>query len=101
VHLIQILVPLFDNDGRRLEADIFHAIRDELTVRFGGLTAYTRAPAEGLWTNRDVVSRDEIVMVEVMVETLDPAWWREYRHSLEAKLRQELVVVRALAIEQL
>jgi hypothetical protein len=101
VHLVQILLPLFDNDGRRVENGTFHTIRDELTARFGGLTAYTRSPAEGLWANQDRVSRDEIVMVEVMVDPLDRAWWRDYRRLLEDLRRQELVVVRAHAIEQL
>ena len=102
MHLVQILVPLFDNEGRRVENATFQAIRDELTQRFGGLTAYTRSPAEGLWTDRhDVVSRDDIVMVEVMVEELEHAWWVDYRHGLEQRLRQQFVVVRAHPIEQL
>jgi len=31
--------------GRPLPASNYTAVRDELTERFGGLTAYTRAPA--------------------------------------------------------
>ena len=101
MYLVQILLPIFDNDGKRLESGLFHRIREELTGRFGGLTAYTRAPAEGLWADQDVVRRDEIVMVEVMVDELDRAWWRGYRSELEKRLRQQLLIVRAQAIEQL
>jgi hypothetical protein len=101
MYLVQILLPLFENDGKRLESALFHRIREELTARFGGLTAYTRSPAEGLWADQDVVKRDEIVMVEVMVEQLDRAWWRAYRGELEKRLRQQLIIIRSQTIEQL
>jgi hypothetical protein len=47
------------------------------------------------------VARDEMVMVEVMVDALDGSWWREYRHELERRFRQSELVVRALACERL
>jgi len=47
--LIQILLPLFDNDGRRFGEEPFTRTRGELLERFGGLTAHQRAPAKGLW----------------------------------------------------
>jgi hypothetical protein len=46
-------------------------------------------------------SRDEVVVLEVMVPDLDGAWWRAYREGLEARLRQEEVVVRALPMARL
>ena len=71
-------------------------------MRFGGLTAYTRAPAEGLWKeDEDRTSRDEVVIFEVMAEELDRSWWQQYRRGLEARFRQEQVVVRAQEIELL
>ena len=45
--------------------------------------------------------RDQVVVYEVMVEQLDPPWWEEFRRSLEAKFRQEELVVRAQAIVRL
>jgi hypothetical protein len=73
-----------------------------MTERFGGLTAHTRAPAEGLWKD-DAASttRDDIVIYEVMAEELDEAWWREYRGTLEKRFRQEQVVVRAFEVRLL
>jgi hypothetical protein len=47
MHLVQILLPLNDNDGRALAKDLFETVARELTERFGGVTAYTRAPADG------------------------------------------------------
>ncbi len=74
----------------------------ELTERFGGLTVYTRAPAEGLWKlNENHTSRDDIVIFEVMVSELNMAWWREYRQELEKRFRQDVVMVRAQQTQSL
>jgi len=100
VHLVQLLLPLYDNAGRRFDERPFAAVRQELTRRFGGVTAYMRSPATGLWkTDTGDVDRDEVVTVEVMVDRLDREWWREYCRQLAASFRQESLVVRAIAID--
>jgi hypothetical protein len=76
-------------------------VADELTERFGGVTAFTRSPAQGRWTGGGAERRDEIVVFEVMVEALDRAWWHDYRRSLEKHFAQIEVVVRAHAVERL
>jgi hypothetical protein len=102
MHLIQVLLPLYDNDGRPLPKDLYRTVAAELTEHFGGLTAHTRAPAEGLWKEGPAATaRDDIVIYEVMADRLDRAWWRDYRSGLEARFRQEQVVVRAQAVELL
>jgi hypothetical protein len=96
MHLIQVLLPLYDNDGNAIERSRFRAVSEELTQQFGGLTAYTRAPAEGLWKDdASSTTRDEMVLFEVMTETLDRDWWATYRQSLEQRFRQKSIVVRA------
>ena len=102
MHLIQVLLPLYENDGRPLPRDLYRAVAAELTERFGGLTAHTRAPAEGLWKEGPAsTARDDIVIYEVMADRLDRAWWRDYRSGLEARFRQEQVVVRVQVTELL
>ena len=102
MHLIQILLPLFDNEGHAFPHDIFHSIGDELVARFSGLTAFTRAPAEGLWApGDDEAKRDEIVVFEVMTDKIDKRWWAEYRRRLEKQLRQEAIIIRTHKIELL
>lgn len=101
MHLVQLLLPLRDPDGKPFPRTFYGRIRDTLTDRFGGLTAYTRAPAEGLWETGDAVAVDDIVVYEVMVPELDRAWWTEYRASLEKQFDQEELVIRAQAIERL
>jgi hypothetical protein len=95
MHLIQILLPLYDNAGKPFGEEHFAKVRDELTERFGGLTAFTRAPAQGLWQDEGETRHDEIVVFEVMAERLDTKWWRAYRQMLEREFRQDTVVIRA------
>ncbi len=102
MHLIEILLPLADNDGKPFPAELHAAVRDELLEHFGGVTAFTRSPAEGLWKEGGgKPDRDEIVIVEVMSDWLDRGWWRGYRTELERRFRQDAIVVRAREVELL
>ena len=94
LHLVQILLPLYDNAGAPLPPELYRQVRRELTDRFGGLTAFTRAPAEGHWRDEGETKRDDIVVFEVMAERLDESWWSAYRGELEGRFRQEAIVVR-------
>jgi hypothetical protein len=101
MHLIQILLPVADNDGARFPASQFAALREELTASFGGVTVFSRSPAEGFWQGGQGTSQDDIVIFEVMAETLDEDWWRERRAALEREFRQEVIVIRAQEIRLL
>ena len=95
MYLVQILLPLADNAGKPFPEKTLREIQSELVERFGGLTAHTRAPAKGVWTGGGGELKDDIVIVEVMTDTLDELWWRKFRKRLEDLLRQEKVVIRA------
>jgi hypothetical protein len=41
---------------------------------------------------------DEIVVFEVITETLDASWWSRYRRQLEQEFRQDEIVVSASAV---
>jgi hypothetical protein len=101
MHLIEILLPLRDAEGRRFGRAPFDKLREELIARFGGLTAFTRSPAEGLWQEGGERSRDEIVVFEVMADWIDRSWWRAYRTELETRFRQDEIVIRASEIDRL
>jgi len=102
MHLIEILLPLRDNDGRRFPAELFGEVRKELIEHFGGLTAFTRSPAEGLWEAEDGEHvRDEVAIFEVMADWIDRSWWRSYRAKLEERFAQDEIVVRAQEVERL
>ncbi len=102
MHLVQLLLPLRDNAGRPFPSQLFDAVGAELTAHFGGLTAYTRAPAEGTWEGGEGErARDQVVVYEVMADALDRDWWRAFRADLEGRFAQDELVVRAHAIERL
>ena len=100
-YLVQILLPLRDNADGPFPRDHYGRVRSDLTERFGGLTAHTRAPAQGLWEKGSTVERDDIVIFEVMADALDRAWWAGYRRHLERLFRQDQIAVRAHAYEPL
>jgi len=99
--LIQLLLPTggtADGDDLALLAET----RRELAERFSGLTAYIRSPAKGWWTAPDGhTEQDDVVMVEVVTNTLDRAWWRSYVATLAARFNQESIHVRAVPMELL
>ena len=102
MHLVQLLLPLHDNAGVPFPRVAFEQVRAELTDRYGGVTAYLRSPASGVWTDEGgEVAREEVVMVEVMVRRLERRKWAEYRRLLEERFRQVEIVVRALRIDRL
>jgi len=77
-------------------------VQTELQEKFGGLTAYTRAPAEGAWEDdRGRTRRDDVVIVEVMTDNLEREWWRNYATELASRFEQEELVVRAMQFEDL
>ncbi len=98
--LVQVLLPAFDPSDQARRGTLDQVV-GELTDRFGGVTAYTRSPATGLWQSEGDTVRDTVVMVEVVVERLDRAWWGEYRRLLEARFDQDQIHARALDVEQL
>ena len=102
MYLIQILLPLYDNDEQPFGRAPFERVRTELTERFGGVTMHMRAPASGAWKeDGGHVEHDDVVIVEVMEDEPDRAWWADYRGQLERRFRQDEVVIRALPGERL
>lgn len=102
MHLVELFLPLADNNGVRFASEIYDSVERELTERFGGVTAYPRAPAHGLWKSSDMTKReDDILIYEVMTSRLDHEWWQQYRSNLEYTFRQEKLIVRAHEISML
>jgi hypothetical protein len=100
--LIQLLLPVFHNDGAPVSADIFEAVQQVLADRFGGVTAYSRAPAEGTWRDNSARKvQDDLLLFEVMVSEVDRTWWREFRLWLEDRFEQKEILVRSFAVDQL
>ena len=102
MQLLQLFLPLYDNAGQVFPRSKFDAVRAQLAERFGGVTAYVRSPAVGAWEDEQgVLRRDDVILVEVMCDTLDRAWWKAFAAELAKRFAQEEILVRALAVETL
>ena len=104
MNLIQLLLPTRIPEAAGTQ-DAMAALGDtrrELAEVFDGLTAYMRSPSTGLWTAADGrQEQDDVVMVEVVTDTFDRAWWRSYTAVLAKRFVQDTIHVRALDIQML
>jgi hypothetical protein len=95
--LIQLLLPTGASGDAAVTA--LAETRRELVEKFKGVTAYVRSPARGLWTAPDGhTEADDVVMVEVVTDTFDRAWWRTYSARLAKRFAQDAIHVRALPV---
>ena len=102
MHAIQILLPLFKQNSEEIPKRYFTELKNELTEKFGGITAYTRSPATGFWKDtEDNTVRDEIIIYEVMADQLDKTWWQACRERLENLFLQDEIVIKTWEIERL
>lgn len=100
MYLVQILLPRTESRRGAAEDAGFAQTREELVEAFDGVTAYVRAPAQGAWTAPSGrVEQDDVVMVEVLVEAFDRAWWRAYADRLASRFQQKEIHIRALLAE--
>lgn len=98
-YLVQLLLPTRDRAGVPFPPASAAQTRIELVEQFGGVTAYLRAAAAGAWINDDgVLERDEVVMVEVLVESFDREWWRAYARTLAERFEQDEMHIRAMEV---
>ena len=97
--LIQVYLPLYDPSGKPLPEKLFENVKTTLTEKFGGLTMYTRAPAEGLWKETEQKTvKDEIVIYEIMCPELDEAFWKDYKAQLKKQFKQEELLISVASI---
>ncbi len=87
-YLIQILLPLNNNEGKQFPGEKYEQFRTVFIDKFGGVTIYRNSPAEGLWSDSSGdVSRDYVF--EVMTSELDKEWWLQFRQHLEKEFKQD------------
>jgi hypothetical protein len=72
MHLIEFLLPVAGPN------DFYENLARTLTDRFGGLTSFTRAPAEGRWQNAGSVEHDDLIVIEVMAPRSTRTGGRSY-----------------------
>jgi hypothetical protein len=97
--LVEIFLPVTDNDKNPFPGSLFGAVRKQLTDRFDGVTSFSRAPAHGVTREDGKPVHDDIVVMEVMADTLDLAWWKAFRGTLEQRFAQERILIRSTNVE--
>ena len=101
MYLIELFLPLADNQGSPFSREQHKAVEHALTEKFGGVTAYPRAPASGRWKASESDQHDDFIVYEVMAEELDVSWWQGYRKDLEEAFRQERLLIRSHSVRLL
>jgi hypothetical protein len=102
VQLIQIFLPLYNNDKQHFDRSLYDDLQNRLKDQFGGVTFYRNAPAEGLW--RDETGKtdfDELIIAEVMIEEVNKEWWEQFKHRLEQVFHQDEILIRSIMFEKL
>jgi hypothetical protein len=75
MNLIQLRLPLHNNNKQPFPREEFDHVHNELAKRFSSITAFRRSPAEGVWREgQGDVSHDEVVIFEVMTGQLNREW---------------------------
>jgi hypothetical protein len=100
-YLVQILLPTRTSNGQPVTQARFEELLQELTNKFGGVTSFVRAPGQGLWNSGEDVERDNIAVIEVMTDEIDPPFWHAFRRKLERELAQQEIVIRAQQVNRL
>lgn len=101
-YLVQMVLPVHDNAGRAFPDATWEALKNRLAEKFGGVTAYRRAPAEGVWApSPERRAAEDVFVAEVMARDLDRAWWAALQAELERSLGQEHIIIRAIQVAEI
>lgn len=99
MHLVEILLPLRDADNEPFPAAYYDELAQQLTDRFGGVTSFLRAPAEGRWHGSGAMHRDDIAVIEVMTRSFDREWWTALKRELTERFRQQELIIRCQMVD--
>ena len=99
MYLIQILLPMTDENKDPFPAEYYSVLAETLTEKFGGVTAYMPSPATGLWKqDQNTTVKDQIAILEVMADRLDFSEWKKIKDDLGRKFRQEEILMRTFQV---
>ena len=98
----EILLPLFYNDGRRIEPEKFLRTDDELVQRFGATSTDT-VVVRGRWLYQSTIYQDRLLRVRLDVEDSDESWqaMRQLKEVLKKRFEQLDIWITAHRIEVL
>ncbi len=102
MHLIQIFLPLYDNNKQPFDPSLYEKLRTGLKEEFGGVSFFRNAPVEGLWKDETgKTNYDELIIAEVMISELNKDWWQQFKERLEQLFKQEEILIRSIVFNKL
>jgi len=102
MQLVQIFLPLYDNNKQEFDRSLYDDLRTLLKDQFGGVTFYRNTPTEGLWKDETGKTNfDELIIVEVMITEVHKEWWQQFSQRLEQVFDQEEILIRSIVFEKL
>ena len=93
----EIFLPLWQNDGMRIDPDKLQEIRQELLAEFGGITAFPQ-PNLGFCKLGEITYRDEVIIYRVLAADGNKA--REFFVRLKEQLKQQFRQEDVLIVER-
>ncbi|ETZ24184.1 inorganic diphosphatase [Pedobacter sp. V48] len=98
--LVELFLPLYDGNGEVFPEKLYAELREELTAKFGGLTAYSRNPVKGFWKPAgNHAEKDVLLVFEVMCEKVETEFWDELKARLLKTFKQDSLIIRCSKIE--
>jgi inorganic pyrophosphatase len=100
--LIHFPLPLYKQDGKKFPSNYYTTLHQKLVKKFGGLTVYSRSPAEGFWQADDKkVIKEDMLVHEVMASEVDELFWQKLKSSLMKKFEQQDVIITCSRISRI
>jgi hypothetical protein len=86
----ELLIPLFDNEGRPFGPEKVLSVHDQLLARFGGCRMEPLSPHLGSWAEEEQTYHDQLLMFTVDAPREDASldWFVEYKESLKSEFKQ-------------
>lgn len=102
MQLIQIFLPIYDNNKKLFPKHFFDNVRNQLKDQFGGVSFYRNATVEGLWKDETgKTNYDELIIAEVMIKAFNKDWWQHFKQDLEKTFKQDEILIRAITFDKL
>lgn len=86
--------------GRKLSARALSGLKKRLLKKFGGLT-YFPQKLDGFWKIGGATFQDDIVILRVISEKPQTAFWNKLKYDLQRQWHQKEILIVARAIKVL
>lgn len=96
----EILLPLYYNDGRRIEPEKFFQTNEDLIAKFGA-TSTDSVIVQGRWKYQSILYEDRLIRIRIDTQDdeANKDFFRDYKASLKTRFEQEDIWITAQPID--